>query len=49
MTDPACESDHLAKPNGRYEIRDCYATISLGESWEDFRYKFIAAILERPR
>lgn len=46
VTDPVIEQFYLAKPDGRYEIGECYLTISLGEDFEGFCYKLIAAIIE---
>ena len=46
VTDPGYERKHLAKPDGDYEIGECYLTVSLGEPYEDACYKLIAAIIE---
>ena len=47
VTDPAYEDAYLAKPNGEYHLNESYLTVSLGEPWEGFSYKLIAAIIER--
>ena len=46
VTDPIYERAYLSKLDGAYEIRDCYATVSLGEPYQGARYKLIAAIME---
>ena len=45
ITDPGYERAYLAKPNGIYNIGECYLTISLGEPFEGACYKLIAAII----
>lgn len=45
VTDPGYERAYLAKPNGIYNIGECYLTISLGEPFEGACYKLIAAII----
>ena len=45
VTDPGFERAYLAKPNGIYDINECYLTISLGEPYQDACYKLIAAII----
>ena len=46
VTDPTYERAYLSKLDGTYEIRDCYATVSLGEPYQGACYKLIAAIME---
>ena len=46
VTDPEYEKKYLAKPDGNYKAGKCYLTISLGEPYEGFCYKLIAAIIE---
>ena len=46
VTDPDYERAYLAKLNGVYEIRDCYATVSFGEPYQGACYKLIAAVME---
>ena len=45
VTDPRYERKYLAKLDGTYEIGKCYLTISLGEPFEGWCYKLIAAII----
>lgn len=49
VTDPVYERTYLAKLDGSYEMGECYVTVSLGEEYEDFSYKFIAAVIECDR
>ena len=49
VTDPVYERAHLTKLDGSYEIGECYLTISLGEEYDGFCYKLIAAIMECDR
>ena len=46
VTDPDYERAYLSKLNGVYKIRDCHATVSLGEPYQGACYKLIAAIIE---
>ena len=46
VTDPVHERAYLAKLDGSYEIGECYLTINLGEEYDGFRHKLIAAIIE---
>lgn len=45
VTDPVCEDKYLAGTNGDYQIGECYVTVSLGEPYEGYCYKFVAAII----
>lgn len=45
VTDPQYEREYLRKPNGSYHIEDCFLTISLGEPFQGYAYKLIAAII----
>ena len=45
VTDPGYERDHLAKPDGDYEIGKHHLTVSLGEPYMDACFKLIAAII----
>jgi hypothetical protein len=47
VTDPVYERRFLAQPNGTYPLGECCLTISLGEPYDNFAYKLIAAIIER--
>lgn len=45
VTDPVIERKYLALANGTYELGECLVTVSLGEPFNDYCYKLIAAIL----
>ena len=45
VTDPKFERRYLAKPDGDYEVGECYLTISLGEPYQGACYKLIAEII----
>lgn len=47
VTDPNYERAYLLKPDGVYQIGESFLTISLGEPYEGFCYKLVAAIIER--
>ncbi len=47
VTDPIIERAYLAKPDGDYEIGECYVTVSLGEAYEGYCYKLVAAVILR--
>lgn len=47
VTDPVYERAYLAKADGEYSLGESYLTISLGEVWNGFAYKLIAAIIEK--
>lgn len=47
VTDPRYERAYLAKPDGDYELGECFLTVSLGEPYNDACYKLIAAIIQR--
>lgn len=49
VTDPVIERYFLQQENGEYRLGDCFLTISLGEPYEGFCYKLIAAVLVKPR
>ena len=46
VTDPIYEGQYRSKPDGTYPLGECYLTISLGEPYNGFIYKLIAAIIE---
>lgn len=46
VTDPVYERAFLAQPDGEYDLGECYLTVSLGEPWEGYCYKLVAAIVE---
>jgi hypothetical protein len=45
VTDPVIEREYLAQKDGQYDLGNCYLTISLGEIYNDFAYKFVAAVI----
>ena len=46
VTDPVYEERYLNLPNGSYLLGECFLTVSLGEPYQGFAYKLIAAIVE---
>ena len=46
VTDPICERHYLAKLDGEYRLGRCFLTISLGEPFQGYCYKLIAAVIE---
>ena len=46
VMDPVCERRHLAKLDGHYRLGRCFLTISLGEPFDGYCYKLIAAVIE---
>jgi hypothetical protein len=49
VTDPVYERDYLRREDGEYSLGESYLTVSLGEPHNEYCYKLIAAIIERPR
>jgi hypothetical protein len=47
VTDPSIARAYLARPDGNYELAECFLSISLGEAYKGASYKLIAAILQR--
>ena len=47
VTDPVYERRYFAIGEGEYELGECCLTISLGEPYEGFAYKLVAAVIER--
>lgn len=45
VTDPRYERTYLAKPNGDYQLGKSFLTVSIGEPFEQFCYKLIAAVI----
>ena len=45
ITDPIYECQYLKQTDGRYQTGRCFLSISLGETYHDFCYKLIAAII----
>ena len=48
VTDPDIERSYLARADGDYKLSECYLTISLGEPYDGYCYKLVAAIIQRP-
>ena len=44
VTDPEIERAYLVSDCDRLRIEDCYLTVSLGEPYNDYCYKLVAAI-----
>jgi len=50
VTDPRVERAYLARDDGTYQLGPCFLTISLGEPFQGYCYKLVAAIIPyRPR
>ena len=47
VTDPRYERVYLAKKDGEFELGESYLTVSLGEPFQGYCYKLIAAVIER--
>lgn len=47
ITDPIYERRYLAKSDGTYQLGECCLTVSLGEPYNGYTYKLIAALIER--
>lgn len=45
ITDPRIERLYARRPDGEYEIQDCFGTISLSEPLLGFCYKLIASVI----
>jgi len=48
VTDPIVEREYLSKSDGSYRIGQCFLTVSLGEAYNGYCYKLIAAVITRP-
>ena len=46
VTDSAYESRYMRRVSGTYRIGESYLTVSLGEPYQGYAYKLIAAIIE---
>ncbi len=46
-TDPIIEREYLARVDGDYSLGESYLTISLGEPFEGYCYKLVAAVIQR--
>jgi hypothetical protein len=49
VTDAVVEREYLSRDNGVYELSDCFLTISLGEQFQGYCYKMIAAVIDQNR
>lgn len=49
ITDPAIEAEYLGGDDGLYERGESYLTMSLGEPFDGYCYKLIAAVIDRRR
>ena len=49
VTDPVLELNYLAQPDGDYTLGEAFLTVSLGETYDGYAYKLVAAIIERAR
>jgi hypothetical protein len=49
VTDPVIEKKYLSGPDGLFSLGECYAAISLGEPFDGFCYKLVAAIITPDR
>lgn len=47
LTDPVYERMYLNKANGEYHLGEAFLTVSLGEPYDGYVYKLVAAIIER--
>jgi hypothetical protein len=47
VTDPTYERTYKAQPDGYYRLGEAFLTVSLGETWDGYAYKLVAAIIER--
>lgn len=47
ITDPRYKRAYLAQDNGFYDVGEAYLTVSLGEPWDGYAYKLVAAVIER--
>ena len=46
VTDPACEQRHEDLDDGDYPVGESYLTVSLGEPYNGYSYKLIAAVID---
>lgn len=46
VTDPLYELQYLASPNGEHQLGECFLTVSLGEPYNGYCSKLVAAIIE---
>ena len=46
VTDPSYERQYRQQLDGDYQVGDAFLTISLGEPFQGYAYKLIAAIIQ---
>lgn len=49
ITDLDIEEAYLKREDGNYNLGECYLTISLGNPFNGYCHKLIAAVMEKPR
>lgn len=49
VTDPVIERAYLARPDGDYQLGECFETVSLGEPHKGDCYKLVAAVITPER
>jgi len=49
VTDPQIEAEYLARPDGRYTLDEPVLAVSLGDPYQGYFYKLIAAVLHDRR
>lgn len=49
VTDPLVTAQYLAFENGDHRVGECFLTISLGELFDGYAYKLIAAVITKHR
>ncbi|MEU5846349.1 dual OB domain-containing protein [Saccharopolyspora shandongensis] len=47
VTDPVREVKFRTKGRGEYDLGECFLTVSLGEAYQGYFYKLVAAVIER--
>ena len=46
VTDSGYEAEYLSKLDGVYSLGECFITVSLGDLYDGYAYKLVAAIIE---
>ena len=46
VTDPVVEREYLRGEDGEYPLDGCYLTVSVGEPYDGFSYKFVAGLID---
>lgn len=47
VTDPVIEREYLARTDGQYPVGPSFLTVSLGEPFQDYIYKLVAAVIPK--